>query len=291
MATAPLIVIVGPTASGKTALAVELAARFDGEIVCADSRTVYRGMDIGTAKPTPEEQQRVTHWGLDLVEPDVAYTAADFQHYATKAIAHIRNKGKVPFLVGGSGLYVNGVIFNYEFGGKADMSRRKALEAMSLEELYIYCKKNNIKLPQNNKNKRYVIRAIEQNGINNRSRQHPIDNTFVVGITTNKHILRTKMKLRIEHMFANGLVKEAKLLGEKYGWHLQSMTGNVYPLVYRYISNELTQEELIEQALVQDWHLAKRQLTWFRRNPHIQWAEIDDVHRELIKRLETWRQL
>jgi tRNA dimethylallyltransferase len=290
MATAPLIVIVGPTASGKTALAVELATRFGGEIICADSRTVYKGMDIGTAKPTRDEQRQVFHWGLDLVEPDSLYTAADFQSYATKAIAHIRDKGKIPFLVGGSGLYVNGVIFDYEFGDKADAGRRKALEAMSLEELYIYCKKNNIKLPQNNKNKRYVIRAIEQKGINNRSRQCPIDNTYVVGITTNKNILRTRMKLRIEHMFANGLVKEAKLLGEKYGWHLQSMTGNVYPLVYKYISNELTQEELIDQALAQDWRLAKRQLTWFRRNPHIQWAEIDDVRRELIKRLETWRQ-
>ena len=109
----PLIVIVGPTASGKTSLAIKLAKKFGGEIICADSRTVYRDMDIGTAKPTLVERQEVAHWGLDLVEPGQLFSAADFKEYATKRIAEIRDRGNIPFLVGGTGLYIDGVIFNF----------------------------------------------------------------------------------------------------------------------------------------------------------------------------------
>ena len=116
----PLVVIVGPTASGKTGLAIELAEKYNGEIICADSRTIYRGMDIGTAKPTLKERQGVVHWGLDLVEPGEAFSAADFKAYADDKIANIRSREKVPFLVGGTGLYIDAVIFNYQFGTTAD---------------------------------------------------------------------------------------------------------------------------------------------------------------------------
>src|ERR1700758_1680789 len=166
METKPLVVIVGPTASGKTKLAVELAEKFGGEIICADSRTVYRGMNIGTAKPTEEERRRVPHWGLDLVDPDQRFTAADFKSYAEQKISEIRARGRMPFLVGGTGLYIDGVIFDYRFGTAPDEKLRAQLEKMSLEELHEYCAKNNIMLPENDKNKRYVIRAIEQKSIN-----------------------------------------------------------------------------------------------------------------------------
>jgi tRNA dimethylallyltransferase len=145
---APLIVIVGPTASGKSALAMQLAERFGGEIICADSRTVYKGMDIGTAKPSAEDQARVPHHGLDLVEPGERFSAVDFKNYATQTIADIRARGKIPFLVGGTGLYVDAVIFDYHFG-QADPELRAKLEALSLEELHEYCRNNNIKLPEN----------------------------------------------------------------------------------------------------------------------------------------------
>ena len=149
----PLVVIVGPTASGKTAVAIELAGRFDGEIICADSRTIYKGMDVGTAKPSAKEQAAVPHWGLDLVEPGERFTAADFQRYAVAKIAEFRARGRVPFLVGGTGLYVDAVLFGYEFGPEATARQRQELEGWSLLQLQEYCVKNNIKLPENSQNK------------------------------------------------------------------------------------------------------------------------------------------
>jgi tRNA dimethylallyltransferase len=189
----PLVVIAGPTASGKTSLAIEMAERFDGEIICADSRTIYKGMDIGTAKPTKEERERVPHWGLDLVEPNERYSVAEFKAYAVRKIEDIRARGKVPFLVGGTGLYVDAIIFDYEFGPAADMERRQSLEKMTIEELHAYCSENNIELPENRLNKRYVIRSIEQKSINTKRRSTLIDNCFVVGIATDRDILRTRI--------------------------------------------------------------------------------------------------
>jgi tRNA dimethylallyltransferase len=143
---APLVVIVGPTASGKSALAIELAEQFGGEIICADSRTVYKGMDIGTAKPSLEDQARVPHWGLDLVDPNEPFSVADFQTYAFEKIADVRSRGKIPFLVGGSGLYIDAVIFEFKFM-EIDTALRAKLDKMSLEELHDYCIENNINLP------------------------------------------------------------------------------------------------------------------------------------------------
>src|SRR4051812_9831711 len=120
----PLIVIVGPTASGKTALAIEIAKLFNGEIICADSRTIYRGMDAGTAKPTTRERSIVPHWGLDLVEPGDSFSVADFKSYALNKITEIRARNHIPLLVGGSGLYVDAVLFDYQFGGRANKEIR-----------------------------------------------------------------------------------------------------------------------------------------------------------------------
>ena len=283
----PLIVIVGPTASGKTALAIELARQFDGEIICADSRTVYKDMDIGTAKPTIEERRLVPHWGLDLVEPNERFTAADFKRYANQKIKDIRARGKVPFLVGGTGLYVDAVIFDYTFGDEADLEQRQRLEAMTIEELHRYCIENNVKLPENSQNKRYVIRAIEQKGVNNRRRNSPISNSIIVGIATDRDALRTRIKNRTEQLFADGVVEEAKILGKKYGWESEAMTGNIYPLIRRYFDGELTIDEVKEQFITLDWRLAKRQLTWLKRNKYIEWLERDEAYRYLVRCLEN----
>lgn len=273
----PLVVIVGPTASGKTSLAIELAEKFNGEIICADSRTIYKGMDIGTAKPTVREQARVPHWGLDLVEPGTRFTAADFKQYAEQKIDEIRARGHMPFLVGGTGLYVDAVIFNYQFGNAADLARRAELEQMSLDELYNYSKKNNIDLPENDKNKRYVIRAIEQNGQLSARDQYPISTSIIVGITTNKEDLRARIVRRVEQIFDNGVVEEAMMLGKKYGWEGEAMTGNVYRLIHEYLQGHLTMSELREKNTTWDWRLAKRQLTWLRRNSYIEWRELEDA--------------
>lgn len=273
----PLIVIVGPTASGKTSLALELAEKYNGEIICADSRTIYKGMDIGTAKPTPEERARVVHWGLDLVEPGESFSAADFKRYADDKIADIRHRGRVPFLVGGTGLYVDAVIYNYQFGSAANVELRQELEQLSIVQLHEYCINNNVELPENKQNKRYVIRAIEQKSVNHKRNDTLGDNIIVVGIATDREVLRTRIQVRTEQLFDNGVVDEATMLGKKYGWESEAMTGNIYPLAHRYLVGELTLQEIKDKNTTLDWRLAKRQLTWLRRNKEVKWLSLTDA--------------
>lgn len=270
----PLIVIVGPTASGKTSLALELAEKFNGEIICADSRTIYKGMDIGTAKPTAAEQARVPHWGLDLIELNEDYSAADFKQYAVQKIKEIRARGHVPFLVGGTSLYIDAVIFDYQFGEKADPEQRLKFEAMTIEQLYDYCIQHNVVLPENKENKRYVIRAIERKSITVSRNNEPMSSSIIVGIATDRDVLRIRIEQRTEQLFDNGVVAEATILGKKYGWKSQSMTGNIYPLVHSYLENGITLDELKVKSTTLDWRLAKRQLTWLKRNPYISWLPL-----------------
>ena len=286
----PLVVIVGPTASGKTALAVELAGEHDGEIICADSRTVYRDMDIGTAKPTMSERAMVPHWGLDLVAPDERFTAADFQQYALAKIAEIRARGRVPFLVGGTGLYVDAVLFGYQFGSESNPEIRSQLEKMTIIQLQNYCVENNIKLPKNDTNKRYLVRAIEQKGVNHKRNDDILLNTIVVSISTDREILRRRIEGRSEQIFTNGVVEEARKLGELYGWDSEAMTGNIYRIARHYLNGELTFEEAKQQFITKDWQLAKRQLTWLRRNPHIQWLSLAEAEQYIGKQLFDYEQ-
>ena len=277
----PLIVIVGPTASGKTGLAVRLAQQFNGEIISADSRAVYTGMDIGSAKPTMQERAGVVHWGFDLVEPGQSFSAADFQRYATDKIAEIRARGRVPFLVGGTGLYVDAVVFDYQFADQVDHTQRSALEVLTLDQLHEYCRDRNVTLPENSKNKRYVIRAIERNGTPAGRQSIPIPTTIIVGITTDRDVLRARIADRAEQLFDDGVVEEATRLGEKYGWSSQAMTGNIYPLICQYLKTELTLAEVKAKFTTLDWRLAKRQLTWLRRNEHITWLTLPKAEAHL----------
>lgn len=277
MEAKPLIVIVGPTASGKTSLAIEIAKRHGGEIICADSRTVYKYLDIGTAKPTAKERSEVPHWGLDIVMPGQRFTAADFKRYALNKIADIRNRGLFPILVGGTGLYVDGVIFDYQFGEKHDEKNRQILQKLTIEELQDYCIRNNIKLPQNSRNKRYIIRAIEQKTINKSKKSEPITNCLIVGITTPKDILMKRITQRGAQIIEQGVVEEAKNTAEKYGWEHESMTGNIYPLCKQYIDGGITKQELIDKFITLDWRLAKRQLTWLKRNKYITWKTREEA--------------
>lgn len=281
----PLVVIAGPTASGKTSLAIRLAKQYNGEIICADSRTIYRDMDIGTAKPTMAEREAVPHWGLDLVSPGETFSAAQFKEYALQKISEIRSRGCLPFLVGGTGLYIDAVIFNFQFGAPPDPSLRHELEKRTVVELQYYCYKYNRKLPENNKNKRYLIRAIEQKNKNNRYEFMIRDNSIAVGIATNKEILRTRIVLRSEQLFLNNVVSEAMLLARKYGWDNEAMTGNVYPLVREFLNRNITENELKRQFVIADWRLAKRQMTWLRRNPFIMWATLDSAEHYLSQLL------
>ncbi len=284
---APLVVIVGPTASGKTGAAIALAEKYDGEIICADSRTIYKGMDIGTAKPSLEEQARVPHWGLDLVQPGERFTAADFKRYAVEKIDEIRARGKVPFLVGGTGLYVDAVVLDYQFGPPADPAIRAEFEEKTLEELHDYCLENNITLPENSKNKRYVIRAIEQSVNATTSESSPIDNTIIVGIATDNKVLRQRMVERASAMLEEGVLDETDRLVEQFGWEGEAMTGNVYRIIRRYHQHELTKQEMLRKFATADWHLAKRQLTWLRRRDFIHWLPLEQVVPYLSKQLST----
>lgn len=280
----PLIVIVGPTASGKSAAAMRLSEDFPVEIICADSRTIYKGMDIGTAKPSKEDQARVPHWGLDLVEPGESFTAADFKYFAQQKIEEIRSRGHVPMLVGGTGLYVDGLIFDYEFIDPEPELRRQ-LEKLSLEELIDYCNKNNITLPENQQNRRYIIREIERKNVSGKRLFEPIPNTIIVGITTNRDELRRRIEVRSEQLFEIGMVEEAKKMGNKYGWSSEAMTGNIYRLVKQCMDGEFDEDELKQRFITSDWQLAKRQLTWLKRNPFIHWLALDDAYIYIKQRL------
>jgi tRNA dimethylallyltransferase len=288
MSSLPLIAIVGPTASGKTGVAIQLAEKYGGEIICADSRTIYKYMDIGTAKPTADEQARVPHWGLDLVEPGERFTAYDFQQYAVKKITEIRARGHIPLLVGGTGLYVDAVVLEYQFRDDVENTFRKNLEQLSLEELHEYCHDNNINLPENSKNKRYVIRAIETGGSSNGRLLHPRSDTIVVGITTYRDILRDRISQRAEHLFSSGVVEEATYLAERYGWSSEAMTGNIYRVVRSYVEGDLTINEAVNRFTTLDWQLAKRQLTWLRRNDFIVWKRLDEVAGYIDQELESY---
>ena len=237
----PVIVIVGATASGKTGAAIDLAKRISGEIISADSRTIYKGMDIGTAKPTKDEYKKIVHYGFDLVEPDERFTVYDWKKYAEGKIDEIRSRGNYPIVVGGTGLYVDALIFDYQFGeNKKDCKDRKKMR----------------------------------------------DGYLVYGIKWGSEDLRTRIIQREQKMFENPeLVQETKRLAHRYDWSLQSMRSNVYQFVWKMINGEISQGEAITLGALDDYHLAKRQMTWFKRNPEIKWCNLESVVDKIIEDL------
>ncbi len=283
----PLIVIVGPTASGKTSLAIQLAKKYRGEIICADSRTVYRGMNIGTAKPSLEEQQEVSHWGLDLVDPGDSFSVSQFKGYTRQKIKEIRSRGNIPFLVGGTGLYIDSVIFDFQFGAKYSKEKRANLQEMTISELQQYCVNHDVALPENSKNKRYLIRAIERAGKKSSGLEVPLSNTIVVGITTGKQLLRQRITDRAKKMFKDGVVEETIELANSAGWCNEAMTGNVYPIIKKLIEKEIDEDQAVREFIVSDVSLVKRQLTWFRRNPFIEWGDVHSCEQYLSRVLDS----
>lgn len=272
---APLIVITGPTASGKTGLALELAERYQGEIICADSRTIYRGMDIGTAKPTHEERARVPHHLLDVVEPGETFTAKNFQVLAKATIADIRARGNVPFLVGGTGLYIDSVILDYQWPEQVE--DREQYEHLSVDELSTMLKNQHIALPTNELNRRHLVNALVRGGKAGGSRTTPLENTIVVAIATDASVLANRIRKRAQQMFGMGVVEEARQLAERYGWDSEAMTSNIYPIIRQVVEEQLSQPEAVELFIKKDKQLAKRQLTWLRRHSFVRWLPLEDA--------------
>lgn len=282
----PLVVIVGSTASGKSELAIKAAKKFNGEIICADSRTIYKGMDIGTAKPSLQDQEEVRHHLLDIVYPDQPFTAADFKRLALQAIEDISQRGKMPVMVGGSGLYIDSVLFDYQFGKPPDLGLRQQLTRKSIEELQEICRQNNIDLPENYLNKRYLIRAIEMGGLIQQKRKlRP--NTLVVGITTNKETLKARIESRARQMVDDGVIDEVAKLGKKYDWDNEAMKGNMYRIFRTVADGTMAIDQGIEQVVQSDLRLAKKQLTWFKRNNHIVWGKPDQLIAEIEQFVEA----
>lgn len=280
--TQPLIVIVGPTASGKSALALALAERYNGEIIAADSRTVYKGMDIGTAKPTSADQAKVPHHLLDVTTPDKVFTAAEFQRQANAAIADIESRGKLPILVGGSGLYIDGVIFDFKFQPPVDQAERNMLGKMTIEELQAEIDEKGYPMPENSLNPRYLMRTIERKGVTE-ERGDLRANTLVIGLAPDIKVLKGRILKRINEMVEDGLVEETKDLVKRYGKDAPGLLSTSYKAIIQHLDGELSLAGAKEQFALNDLHFAKRQKSWFKRNKHINWVADQAAAHEIVK--------
>ena len=241
------LIILGPTGSGKTGVSIEIAKTLDGEIISADSRAIYKGMDIGTAKPTKEEMQGIPHYGLDLVTPDERFTVADWKQYALEKIADIKSRGKVPIIVGGTGLYIDALIYDYHFKGPTgekigDFEQKTCSDRKEIKGDYL-----------------------------------------LIGIEWPTEELRARLNKRITQMFCPALYDEVTKLIRQYGWGSGAMKSDIYEYAWKYLQSELSLDEAKEQCFYEDWHLAKRQMTWFKRNKDIVWLPLEKVYPYVLK--------
>ena len=284
-----VIVICGPTASGKTALSIELAKKINGEIISADSMQIYKDMDIGTAKPDKEEMQGIKHYLLDCISPDVRYSVAEYKQDAIKAIEEILQKGKTPIIVGGTGLYVDALIYGIEYNDiKIDEEYRIKLEKIAEEqglqplyEMALKIDEEAMKKISSNDKKR-IMRVLEiykatgktktQQEIESRKNGVKYDYK-VFALNMDREVLYNRINLRVDIMIKNGLVEEVKNLKEKYNKFPTAMQGLGYKEVVEYLEGKTTEEEMIEKIKMETRRYAKRQLTWFRKNKETIWLD------------------
>jgi tRNA dimethylallyltransferase len=288
-----LVVVVGETASGKSALAMDLAMRYEGELVCADSWTVRRELDIGTAKPSQQELAAARHHLLDVVGPDEDFTAAVFKVLATNAIAEIASRGKLPILVGGTGLYIDGVLFDYGFLPEGDRGARKRLDMLSNEDLLAQIAAKGIELGGVDiRNKRRLIRLLETNGAQ-ATRSEIRANTLIIGLHPERNELEQRIVNRVDSMLAAGLEAEVCELVKRYGWGIEGLKGVGYAQWQSYLEGNESIIDTRKRIIKATTDLAKRQRTWFRRNKSIQWINtpvnytaIDDLITTFLSRTE-----
>ncbi len=292
-----LVVIVGPTAVGKTAVSLHLAEALDGEIVSADSRQVYQGMDIGTAKATPQERARVPHHLIDVLPPDQTLTLAQFQRLAYAAIDGILARGRLPLLVGGSGQYVRAVVEGWGIPEVAPQKRlRAALERLDTETLGRWLQILDPVASERIdwRNRRRVIRALEVTLVTGRpiSEQQrktpPPYRILQVGLSLPRPQLHQRVDARVERMMAAGLLQETDRLAERYGWHVPAMSGLGYAQLGAYLRGEVTLEEAITDIKHQTHRFVRHQANWFKPgNPDIHWFDAANL-KETAQTLESF---
>lgn len=289
----PVIIIAGPTAVGKTEITLELAKQLRGEIISADSMQIYRRMDIGSAKPSSDELASVPHHLIDVVEPEESFSVADFQHLAKNAIREIHGRDRIPVVSGGTGLYINSLLYDMDFSGTpSDDSYRKALEEFARTEGADALYRRLVELdpigaeaihPNNIKR---VIRALEINelgGVNKDDfARNPVRNlefSFIfVCLTRSRSELYDRINKRVDLMLSAGLFSEVKQLRESgLRREMQSMQGIGYKELLACIEGLISYEDAVNSIKQNSRHYAKRQLTWFNRYPEAHWLDLSSI--------------
>jgi len=288
-----IAVIVGPTASGKSALAVKLAKKVGGEIVSADSRLLYEGMDIGTAKPTKKEMAGVPHHLIDVVSPSKTLTLADYKRRAIRAIRAILKRGRVPIVVGGTGLYVRAIVENLEIPEvPPDPKYRSFLEGKGKAWVLKRLKKLDPDYAARiGPNPRYATRALEVIRATGKpfgaqqGKGEPLFDALVVGIDPGKQELDRRIGRRVDAMIGAGLVDEAKRLARRYAWSLPSMSGIGYHELKPHLEGTASLAEAVERIKTDTRRYAKRQMTWWRRINKVEWFKDPKA---ALRRAEIW---
>ncbi len=305
-----LLAIVGPTASGKTDVAIEVAKAFNGEIVSADSMQIYRGMSIGSAQPTAKQMQEVAHHMVAIREPDCSYSVSLYQNNARAAIADIQSRGQLPILCGGTGLYANAILYNLDFtGASQDTEYRAELQAIyekeGAERLYkmlVEVAPERAKSIHPNNVKR-VIRSLEVHHMSGETIE-PLNqeklyepyykNTMIFGIDHDREVLYERINQRVDRMVESGLISEVQALMDR-GCTLDhmAMQGLGYKEIIRYLNGNTTLEKALYIIKRDTRHFAKRQLTWFKRDKNIHWIEaprfcnVTDIYTKLYEYIKN----
>lgn len=274
-----LIVVVGPTAVGKTALGIELAQQFNGEIISGDSQQVYRHLNIGTAKATPEEQAAVPHHLIDVRDVDANYSVYDFVVEASQAIMEIASRGKVPIIVGGTGLYLQSLLEGYHLGGEVDQEKllayRKDLEQLSDEVLFEKIADLGKKIPEINR--RRAIRALElaKFGQNLENKETNYE-ALLIGLNDDRQVLYDRINHRVDLMLEKGILDEAKWLYDNHR-NVQAARAIGYKELFPYFTGDASLEDCVEKLKQNTRRFAKRQLTWFRNRMAVNFYTVSEV--------------
>jgi tRNA dimethylallyltransferase len=287
-----LLVLVGPTAVGKTKLSLALAHQYNCEIISGDSMQVYRGMDIGTAKISPEEQENIPHHLIDILEPNEAFSAAAFQQLAGELIDDIHSRNRLPFIVGGTGLYIESLCYSFQFSEAASDEQYRQEQARFLAEFGEQALHDKLKQVDpvsaerlHPNNTRRIIRALEilhvtgttlSAQLAGQTKQSPYD-LCLIGLTMDRALLYKRIEQRIDQMIDQGLVEEVNLLVDRgYSRALISMQGLGYKEIIGYLAGECSLAEAITLLKRDTRHYAKRQMSWFRHMKDIHWIDVTE---------------